>query len=134
MHLCGVAPGMPRSLREVLAAVLQIEQLTLLDGSAAIAAHPGYQGRGQAIRTVLEQLPNGPCAIERLSVSGHWIGFWGTPYVWDPKPSRLRQLEFERFNSDLRKKVQAHPPPSTKAGRVRKKAEAIGSAPHQERT
>ena len=134
MHLCGVAPDMSLTLRELVAAALQIKQLALLDGAAAIAAHPGYQGRGLAICTVLEQLPSGPCAIERLSVSGHLIGFWGTPYVWDPKTSRLRQLDFERFNSDLRKKAQAHPPPSTKAGRTRKKAEAVGSAPHPERT
>ena len=134
MHLCGVAPAMSLTLRELVAAALQIKQLACLDGSAAIADQPGYQNRGQAIRTVLEQLPSGPCAIERLSVSGHLIGFWGTPYVWDPKTSRLRQLDFERFNSDLRKKAQARPPPSTKAGRIRKKAEAIGSAPSQERT
>lgn len=133
MHLCGVAPGMTLTLRELVAAALQIKQLACLDGSAAIAAHPGYQSRGQAVHAVLEQLPGGPCAIERLSVSGHLIGFWGTPYVWDPRISRLRQLDFERFNSDLRKKAQAHPPPSTKAGRVRKKIEVVGSAPSQER-
>jgi hypothetical protein len=42
---------------------------------------------------------------------------------------RLRQLEFERFDSELRKKAKIHPPPSTKAGRVRSKNEEIGSAP-----
>ena len=134
MHLCGVATGMTQTLRECVATALQIQQLTLLDGCAAIQAQPGYQSRGRAIRSVLEQLPSGPCAIERLSVSGHLIGFWGTPYVWDPKTSRLRRLEFERFNSDLRNKAHARPPPSTKAGRGRTKNEVVGSAPTQERT
>lgn len=134
MHLCGVATGMTQTLRECIAAALQVQQLTLLDGRAVIQAQPGYQSRGRAVRSVLEQLPSRPCAIERLSVSGHLIGFWGIPYVWDPKTSRLRRLEFERFDSDLRNKTQAHPPPSTKAGRVRTKNEVVGSAPTQERT
>ena len=134
MHLCGVAPDMSTTLREILAAALQTETLLLLDGSAAITAQPGYQSRGQAVRTVLEQLPSGPCAIERLSVSGHLIGFWGAPYVWEPKVFRLRQLEFDRFDHDLRERTKAHPPRSTKVGRIRENVEAIGSAPSKERT
>ena len=133
MHLCGVAPEMGKTLREILATALQVDTLLLLDGSAAITAQPGYRSRGQAVRAVLEQLPSGSCAIERLSVAGHLIGFWGTPYVWDPKIGRLRQLEFQRFDPDLREKARAHPPPSTKAGRVQKKIVAIGSAPNKEK-
>ena len=133
MHLCGVAPEMNKTLREILGSALQVETLLLLDGAAAIAARPGYQSRGQAVRTVLEQMPNGPCAIERLSVSGHLIGFWGTPYVWDPKIGRLRQLEFERFDPGVREKAQAHPPPSTKAGRFRGNIEDVGLALSKER-
>ena len=71
MHLCGVAPEMSTTLREILASALQVEMLLLLDASAAIRVRPGYQSRGQAVRTVLEQLPSGPCAVERLCVSGH---------------------------------------------------------------
>lgn len=134
MHLCGVAPSMTQTLREVVAAALQIQQLTLLDGSAAITAKPGYQSRGQAVSSVLEQLPSGLCAVERMSVSGHLIGFWGTPYVWDPQTSRLRQLDFERFDPDLLNRAKTHPPPSTKAGRVRIKNKVVGSVPSQERT
>lgn len=134
MHLCGVAPNMSKILREVLAAALQIGTLLFLEGAAGIAARPGYQSRGLAVCAVLEQLAVGPCAIERLSVSGHLIGFWGTPYVWDPQINRLRQLEFERFDPGLRERAQAHPPPSTKAGRFRTKDEAVGLAPSIERT
>lgn len=129
MHLCGVAPGMNNPLREMLAAALQVETLRLLEGASDIAAAPGYRGRGEAVRSVLEELKSGTCAIERLSVTGHLIGLWGTPYVWDPGIDRLRQLDFERFSPGLRERARAHPPPSTKAGRGRTKIEDIGSPP-----
>jgi hypothetical protein len=131
MHLCGVVPEMSKTLREILASALQVEELLLLDGEAAIAAQPGYQSRGQAVRAVLEQLPNGPCAIERVSVTGHLVGFWGTPFVWDPKIGRMRQLDFGRFDPGVRERARAHPPPSTKAGRFRENIGVIGSAPRK---
>ncbi len=133
MHLCGVAPEMSTTLREMLASALQVETLLLLDGAAGIRVRPGYQSRGQAVRMVLDQLPSGPCAVERLSVSGHLIGYWGTPYVWDPKISRLRQLEFERFDPGIRERARASPPPSTKAGRFRENIEDVGLALNKER-
>lgn len=133
-HLCGVAPEINKTLREMLASALKVRTLLLLEGSADVAAKPGYRSRGRAVGAVLEQLPSGPCAIERLSVAGHLIGYWGTPYVWDPGISRLRQLDFERFSPELRERAKAHPPPSTKAGRVQLKTEAIGSPPSNERT
>ena len=133
-RLCGVAVGININLREALAAALQVGTLTLLGGASAIQARPGYQSRGLAARSVLEKLPEGACAIERLSVAGYLIGFWGQPYAWDPRINRLRQLDFGRFFPGLRERAQARPPPSTKAGRIRARALDVGSPPSKERT
>jgi hypothetical protein len=100
MEICGVAPDLPERKREAVATVLEVELLLLREGAQVISTAPGFCGRGQAVRAVLERVSEEPCVLARLLVSGRVVGLWGAPYAWDRATAQLRRVSFHDLGTD----------------------------------
>lgn len=102
LRVCGVAPELGQTEREVVAAALGVELLLLREQAQRVAATPGYRSRGQGVCAVLERLTaGGPCVLWRLMASGHLAGLWGPPLWWDPQAGRLRSWSFRGLQAAL---------------------------------
>jgi len=114
MALCAVALPLEKTLREKLAHLLSVAILFLLDQVAAVTKIPGFQSRGEAVRSVLALLSSAPpfWTYERLCISGHEVELWGDPWVWDDHIQRFRKSSFQLSEaySDFLKKQARGPP------------------------
>ncbi len=99
LDLVGVAPEQSLDLRHRLAEALAVDTLTMLEGVAAIAAHPGYRSRGQAVVAVLIAIPR-QGVLDRVLRAGWLAGCWGPPLRWEPALGVLRPLAFSSSGTD----------------------------------
>jgi hypothetical protein len=89
--LLGLDPTFPASARVVASAALGVPGLVLEAAAREAGAAVGYRGRGQAIASILAEIP--APALHRLLAAGHVAGLWGEPFVDDGRA--LRSLAFQ---------------------------------------
>ena len=94
LRLLGVDPSLTAPERERIASVLNVDLLLLFECRDLVESRPGYRRRGMAIRSVLERVVESPCILERLLLSGHRVGLWGYPLMWDTVSGVLRSSPF----------------------------------------
>jgi hypothetical protein len=99
LALVGADPEQSLDLRHELAEALAVDTLTQLEGVAAIAAHPGFRSRGQAVVSVLSDIPRHG-ALDRILRAGHLAGLWGAPFRWEQEQGVLRSLAFWTSGTD----------------------------------
>lgn len=92
--LVGVAPGLDARQREATAELLGIPGQLLHACSVHLETHPTYARCGEAIRAVLEVLPETRMVFERLAESGHRRGLWPVLYRWHVPSSALHTAPF----------------------------------------
>ena len=95
-RLCGVAPELADSVRDLVAEALRVDGLLLHEQAEALRLDGGYRRRGGAVRAVLEVLARGRGvpADEALLHAGFVVGAWGLPRRWDPVAGVLRTRPF----------------------------------------
>ena len=85
LRLVGIASGLADRVRQGIASALSIDMLTILGQQRLGGVGQGYCAHGEAISSILVELPKAVSAAVALLRCGHWIGEWGEPLHWDSK-------------------------------------------------
>ncbi|MCP3980169.1 MAG: hypothetical protein GY716_12760 [bacterium] len=89
-RLVGIAKDLADSVRERIAAALQVGTLVLREHSAA----RGFRAIGAAVCDVFGRLRARSRRAEQLLLCGHLTEHWGEPWRWDATRRRMERSPF----------------------------------------
>ena len=83
-RLLGLAAGLEEEISQRIADGLGVAYLVLSEQRSAYQYTLTYEGRGAAIVSILEMIPQDRSLAQRLLTAGFMAGLWGRPKRWDP--------------------------------------------------
>lgn len=95
--MLGLEPDLSDDERLSIAQTLPLSTLFLQAGADCFRNNPGLEEAGQAICTILKELPDTTLSFERLAEAGFQTGLWPAPFFVDPNHKNLHPSAFQQF-------------------------------------
>ena len=96
-RVLGVHPQLGAGAQEAAMAILALPGQLVHEGAGLLASQPGYQGWGQAIGAVLDELLMSRSLFARLAECGACAGLWPRPEFWEH--GRRHRPAFQRVRT-----------------------------------
>jgi hypothetical protein len=87
-RLLGLAPNLSSAQAATIRGVLDLPGVTHEKARRGYGAAGGLRERGEAILSLLAQLPKDDALWPRLLQTGFVSGLWGQPWLWEPRSNR----------------------------------------------
>ena len=92
--LLGIQPDLNERERETLSQILGVPGQVIVDNANRIKGQSGCLILGQAIRDILDAIPQCSSLFENLAIAGSMVSLWSPPTLFNEKEKKLRFPSF----------------------------------------